>query len=409
MKKMTYFVMALALVLGFTQCKKEQTPANNQTEGVRITLNVNGGNNGSRANVNPNAQEGYATVTFENDDVIYVGYKGTYVGFLTYSGGSISESDYGEKLHFYFLGGKGFTPTINGNTATVNISNQTTKYPVISYNTSNESFNGTGSYSAKLLNKVSIMKFNVNTPSNEAIYITGMKNKVTLNFNPNTEDTDQGFSYSVDTEDGGLIEMPAKDPNNETWAIVLPQEALSEGAVGTAFTYDGYKGNRPALDEIVSNQYITTDVDDLDVSTFDINYMPLTFEAKTAGSRVTFTASSSIPDITMQYNMYDGEGWKPYTSGTNIDLLSIGNKVSFRGDNNTLGYYFGSSNFSSTGQCYIYGNIMSLLSSTNYATATTLTGDCTFYALFQYNSHIYSHSAPWASASGPALGTWFMV
>ena len=396
MRRTLYFVMAMALVLGFTQCKKEQpTP---QTQGVRITLNVNGGNSNSRVIVDPAGAEGYATVAFEDDDVIYVGYNNAYVGTLTYSNGTfdgtvnISEIVGDEHLHFYFLGGVGFEPTIDGNTATVIISDQTTKYPVISYSPSKESFTGEGAYSAKLQNKVSIMKFNVNTPSTAPICITGMNNKVTVDFTaPNG--TDNGFAY--DKEGVGLIEMPAKGANNETWAIVLPQEALTEGNEGTAFTYDGYKGNRPALEAIASNQYITTVVDDLDVSTFDINYMPLTFEAKAAGSRVTFTASSSIPDtdITMQYNMYDGEGWKPYTSGTNIDLLSIGDKVSFRGDNNTLGYYYGSSNFSSTGQCYIYGNIMSLLSSTNYATATTLTGDCTFFALFQYNSHIYSHSS----------------
>ncbi len=46
---MTYFVMALALVLGFTQCKKEQvnTPEN-ETKTVNITLNVGGNGGGSR-------------------------------------------------------------------------------------------------------------------------------------------------------------------------------------------------------------------------------------------------------------------------------------------------------------------------------------------------------------------------
>lgn len=235
------------------------------------------------------------------------------------------------------------------------------------------------------------MKFNVDTPSTEPICITGMNNTVTVNFgNP----TDSGFTY--DKEGDGVIMMPGKNGNNETWAIVLPQGALPAGAEGTAYTYDGYKGNRPALDEIAANQYITTVADDLDVNTFDINYMPLTFEAIKAGSRVTFNAASSIPTITMQYNTYDGTGWKPYTSGTAINLPDIGNKVSFRGDNNTLASnaYYGGSNFSgTTGECYIYGNIMSLLSSTNYATATTLTGDYTFYALFQNNARIYSHSS----------------
>ena len=135
---MTYFMMALALVLGFTQCKKEQVPANNESEGVRITLTVDGGNNGSKVIVDPNAPQGYATVTFESDDIIYVGYNSAYVGTLTYSGSSfsgtldITTTVPGEHLHFYFLGGKGFSPVIDDNTVSVNISDQSSKYPVIS-------------------------------------------------------------------------------------------------------------------------------------------------------------------------------------------------------------------------------------------------------------------------------------
>ena len=52
MKRMTYFVMALALVLGLAQCKKEQPTPQSEDNVVMITLNVGGGNNnGSRVNV----------------------------------------------------------------------------------------------------------------------------------------------------------------------------------------------------------------------------------------------------------------------------------------------------------------------------------------------------------------------
>ena len=270
MRRTLYFVMALALVLGFTQCKKEQpTP---QTQGVRITLNVNGGNSNSRVIVDPAGVEGYATVAFEDDDVIYVGYNNAYVGTLTYSNGTfdgtvnISEIVGDEHLHFYFLGGVGFEPTIDGNTATVVISDQTTKYPVISYSPSKESFTGEGAYSAKLQNKVSIMKFNVNTPSTSAICITGMNNKVTLNFNPEAEGTDEGFTYGINSDDGGLIKMHGKDAEeNTTWAIVLPQEALDAGSFGTAYTEDAvesncYLGSRPSIPVIGSNEYIVSGV-----------------------------------------------------------------------------------------------------------------------------------------------------
>jgi len=269
MKRMTYFVMALALVLGFTQCKKEQpTP---QTQGVRITLNVNGGNSNSRVIVDPtgnNGQYNYATVNFETGDVIYVGYNNAYVGTLTYSNGTFSGSvnidsyDGIKPLHFYFLGGVGFTPTIDetNNTATVNISNQTTKYPVISYAPSKQAFTGEGAYSAKLQNKVSIMKFNVTTPSTAAICITGMNNTVTVDFS-NPTDENYGFSYGKDGD--GLITMPGVTSENDTtWAIVLPQDALAEGEDGSVYTADdAYAGTRPQMDAIEMNTFLNAGVD----------------------------------------------------------------------------------------------------------------------------------------------------
>ena len=397
MRKLSTILLAMALVLGLAQCKKEQTTTP-QSEGVMITLNVGDNNNSSRANVDPDAT---TQITFVDGDQILVASGGKYVGTLTRTGGvfsgSITNPVEGQKLYFYFLGNKIDVTTLTaGETdeCIVNISDQTQELPVISMGKSTEDYpSSNNSYSSRLYNKCSLMKFDVTTDSDQPICILGMNNEVTVHFdNP----TDSGFEYGINAEDGGLIEMPAKDANNETWAIVLPQEALPAGAVGTAYTYDGYKGNRPALDAIASNQYITTVADDLDVSTFDINYMALTFEANQANSKVTFTATSMTPAITMQYNTYDGTGWKPYTSGTAITLSATGDKVSFRGDNNTLAsepYSYGSSKFSTTGKCFIYGNIMSLLYSNDYATATTLIGDYTFCSLFSQNTNIYSHSS----------------
>ena len=270
MRRMTYFVMALALALGFTQCKKEQPTS--QTEGVRITLTVDGGNSNSRVIVDPtgHTDPDYATVSFEDGDVIYVGYKvgesNKCVGTLTYSSSNsefsgnvaIDQVVENEHLHFYFLGGVEFIPTVNAASteATVVISDQSSKYPVISYSPSKEVFStSTTSYSAVLKNKISIMKFNVDTPSTAAISITGMYNKVTVDFTSPSGD-DNGFDYLIDGE--GIITMPGVASSGaSTWAIVLPQPAMGEGV---AYTSDGYTGIRPAITTpITSNQYITSD------------------------------------------------------------------------------------------------------------------------------------------------------
>lgn len=276
MRRMTYFVMALALVLGFSQCKKDQpTP---QTQGVRITLNVNGGNSNSRVIVDPtgHTDPDYATVSFEDGDVIYVGYKvgesNKCVGTLTYSSSNsefsgnvaIDQVVENEHLHFYFLGGVGFIPTVNdgGTEASVVISNQAVKYPVISYAPSKQPYTGPGPYSAKLMNKCSIMKFNVNKPAESisAICITGMNNKVTVHFDtPNADDN--GFSYSKDGS-GQIMMQGGSGASIETWAIVLPQEALAAGGAGSAYI-NYYNGTRPAIkglsenDAIGSNQYLS--------------------------------------------------------------------------------------------------------------------------------------------------------
>ena len=268
MRRMTYFVMALAMVLGFAQCKKEQTPANGK-EGVRITLNVDKGVNSPKVIVDPTGHTNpdYATVSFEAGDVIYVGYNNQYVGTLTCSDGSFSgtvsieASDIveGEHLHFYFLGGEGFEPTVDGNTATVVISDQTQKLPVISYAPSNEVFNGEGSYSAKLMNKCSIMKFNVTAPdavSNDPIFIAGMNNKVTVHFDtPNT--VDNGFEYGRDGQ--GLIKLPSvATESTETWVIVLPQAEVTN-AKAIIMAYGGTVDF--TVPAITSNKYYSEGVD----------------------------------------------------------------------------------------------------------------------------------------------------
>ena len=98
------FALAFALVLGLTQCKKENTTASNGDGAkVPITLNVSSGNR-----VAVETETG--VVAFENDDVIYVASNGVCVGTLSYDGtqfaGEVTEPTEGQKLQFYFLGNK---------------------------------------------------------------------------------------------------------------------------------------------------------------------------------------------------------------------------------------------------------------------------------------------------------------
>ena len=116
--------------------------------------------------------------------------------------------------------------------------------------------------------------------------------------------------------------------------------------------------------------------------------MPITFEAKVANATVTFTDYDGITSP-LEYST-DGISWATYS--TPITLVNIGDKVSFRGNNASYGGLQGC-RFSCSSECYLYGNIMSLINSSNYSAITTLTEDNTkaFSMLFYDNSNIFNH------------------
>ena len=135
---------------------------------------------------------------------------------------------------------------------------------------------------------------------------------------------------------------------------------------------------------------------------------PLTFEAMVAGAQVTFTQASNAngnPESSLyfgekvQYST-DGIAWNTYPTGTPVTLDNVGDKVMFRGK---LDFYATSSEdayhavFTTSADCYIYGNMMSLLAddSFNFASKTTMapaTNKWAFMALFKGNTHIKNHS-----------------
>ena len=405
MRRMTCFVMALALVLGLAQCKKEQpVELTSESNSLMITLDVKGDNN-AKADVNP------PQVTFENGDEIVVTCNGHYVGTLKKTTdeegvskfrGSITNATEGKPLYFYFFGN--VSPQYfdtRKDSCSVYIGDQTGKLPVISMGPSIDSdgnpvnyTSGVKAYTARLHNKCSLMKFNVTTASTAPIFIKGMNNFVEVDF-ATPDGADNGFSYSQKYD--GLIKMDGVTTGNtETWAIVLPQASVAEGS---AYTENGYRGTRPAIGEIGSNQYFSHAVA-MTLNPSEYVTTPLTFEAKTAGATVSLnragTQSEQAPSVSLEININDG-GWSTYTVGTTITLSNVGDKVMFRGTN--VRYATGTSayhNFSLLeGDCYVYGNIMSLIDATGYVDNSYLdaqeTGYYTFESLFEGCTRLYNH------------------
>lgn len=118
----------------------------------------------------------------------------------------------------------------------------------------------------------------------------------------------------------------------------------------------------------------------------DINSTPLTLEAISGGT-ITFK-NKAARSVTYRI---DGESPQVIASNKTIDIpLTAGQKVRFFGDNAT--YYVGdNSHITCNVDCYLYGNIMSLIYSKDYATNTTLTKDNTFAYFFSDNVNLNSH------------------
>ncbi len=116
---------------------------------------------------------------------------------------------------------------------------------------------------------------------------------------------------------------------------------------------------------------------------------PLTIEAAVAGATVTFKNKASG---TVTFKQDGGASQTIPVGGTvSIILASAGSKVEFFGDNTTYGPSDNEadcSNISCSADCYVYGNVMSLVNSSGYASADTLSETYTFAYLFCRNDKI---------------------
>lgn len=358
MKRMTCFVMALALVLGLAQCKKEQLEPETEGNSVMITLNVGGdastgsASDGSKAEVNP------PQVSFVDGDKILVVSGGHYVGYLEKSTinnvsafrGSITDPSENQPLYFYFLGNKQGTLETAATTCTVNISDQTNELPVISMGESIDSngnslnyTQGTTSFTARLHNHCSLMKFNVNTSSTAPICITGMNNQVTVNFADPTGTTN-GFTYGK--EDDGILKMVGGNAA-ERWLIVLPQDALEE--TGEAFSEDyAYFGTRPELPAIGASQCFSGGIA-MEISTEGWNGNLSNLTASSSERYATATDGMTISGtLTAGVKVSIADGATVTLNGANINNGSKSGSVSCAGitclGSATINLYGGSIN-----------------------------------------------------------------
>ena len=120
---------------------------------------------------------------------------------------------------------------------------------------------------------------------------------------------------------------------------------------------------------------------------------PMTIEAITAGTIIV-----TSPKAGMQYSLNGGA--KTAVSG---DInVAAGDKVAFYGNGTSITSYNGTKISGGTAEVKVYGNIMSLVDETGFATATTLSAKYTFLSLFRDNAKLIDASGLLLPATGLA-------
>ena len=330
MKKLTYIIMALALVLGLAQCKKEQPKP--QGEMVYITLKV-----GSDAKHTVNPANG--KVDYTTGDKIYVGNHGKYIGTLTYDGsafgGEITDPQTSDYLHFYFVGG--LTPSaapVAGTTTsfTVDISNQSSTLPVLSYVHTAEKYAGGTSYTCMLENKCALVELTLTSGTTAAVGIGDRYTEATVNFGGT-------LGIAPNTSTTGMITMKSGSETKK-YAIMLPQAATVGAHI--AIGPEGYTLDIPAIEnngfaKLSNSSAVASNI-------VYLNYLTENYTA-TNGQTLTGTLGANVKvsiaagaTVTLDNASINAAG--TWTTGNYAGITCLGNATIILSGTNTVKGFF---------------------------------------------------------------------
>ena len=315
MKKLSAIIIALAVVLGLSQCKKQETPAtpndnNNDTVYIRVDVN----NGGGKHYIEPNV----GAYLFTEGDVLYVSNNGAFRGTLTYNDGAIIGASSSDYLYFYFLGGKEPSETPEADTTTsftVSIADQSGNLPVLACARSTYKFDPMyASYKAVLQNKCGLVKILPKEPTTAALTVGNMHNVAKIDFNPQYGED----RYRIEpTNATGGITLFSEDENTK-WAILLEQNEVINAPV----TGEGYSNVTINIPEIEINMFLPEGI--------QMRY-------KVASGQVSSVHWDYFSDGTLQ--LY-GDGEVPeYAFDNDWPYISQVKRIECTGDNNNVDFF----------------------------------------------------------------------
>ena len=223
---------------------------------------------------------------------------------------------------------------------------------------------------------VNVTKLLVSTKLNDLMVAGSVKSPTEITITKGSVSTD--IAYSVDGIDDGVVWVALSKCSNDADTFIF--DALDNDN-------NVYMGTLDVKKDVIQNGKFYTATITL------IPQNPLTLEATEAG-----TITISNPNgLVMQYRIIGSSfGSILEQSSTTITIdVKKGERLQLFGDNATycvIDSDIKNTNIQCSSDCYIYGNIMSLIDSDGYDTATTLTGEFTFMKLFEGNKHIWNHT-----------------
>ena len=332
-KKSSALLLAFALVLGMTQCKKSPVTPTNNNNGVHITLNATYG--GDKTVFNP-ATCGFAWSATE-EYINVGGSKGGYLGQLRGTGnGSETTIEFsgtldkdptdGEKLYFFYLGNGDHHPTssaiqyIDFSNQNGNLGSVTDYHIAIS---DGVVYDGQETFSATLNMKIAIAYFNTSGASGEDVYLRGDKiyKKIGLNYMKGTFDVveEKGLFCIPAGSDGYVALIPSTDSettlkfdsNSKTGTLTflygikagyyyangneglsIPFESVSDDAVKGLFTVSS---NNKIVRFAKGNLQYTRTSTDVDWSTGSWSFMTNQYDVlETANVSDNYSSQTAI-------------------------------------------------------------------------------------------------------------------